>query len=103
MFCPSPLEITILVSNSSCPTLGTKKDCGGLNLAGCQVPTKSTPSLPLLSWTGETKYNKKLVGQNKGGRSLSNYCHRQNILNLHKINLLPIKSEQDNDKIKTKS
>ena len=29
-----------------------KTGCGGLTLAGCQVPTKATLSLPLLSWTG---------------------------------------------------
>ena len=29
--------------------------CGGLTLAGCQVPTKAALSLPLLSWTGERK------------------------------------------------
>ena len=29
--------------------------CGGLALAGRQVPTKAPLSLPLLSWTGERK------------------------------------------------
>ena len=39
--------------------------CGGLALAGRQVPTKAALSLPLLSWTGERKYNERLVGQDK--------------------------------------
>ena len=42
--------------------------CGGLPLAGHQVPTKAALSLPLLSWTGERKYNKELVGQDKDRR-----------------------------------
>jgi len=29
------------------------------------VPTKAVPSLPLLSWTGERKYNERLVGRDK--------------------------------------
>jgi len=33
------------------------------SLAGCQVPTKATLSLPLLSWTGERKHSERLVGQ----------------------------------------
>jgi len=44
------------------------------SLAGCHVPTKATLSLPLLSWTEEKKYDKRLVGQEKDGeRSLSSY------------------------------
>ena len=39
--------------------------CGVLTRVGCQVPTKAALSLPLLSWTGERKYNKRLVGQDK--------------------------------------
>ena len=40
---------------------------------------------PLLSWTGERKYNKRLVGRGKDReRSLSNYHHGQNRLNLGK-------------------
>ena len=31
--------------------------CGGLTLGGREVPTKATLSFPLLSWTGEGKYN----------------------------------------------
>jgi len=49
----------------------------------CQVPTKTTLSLPLLSWTGERKYDEKLEGWDKDReRSLSNYRHGQNRLNL---------------------
>ena len=39
--------------------------CGRLTLAGRQVPTKAALSLPLLSWTGERKYNESLMGQDK--------------------------------------
>jgi len=47
------------------------------------VPTKTTPSLPLLSWTGEIKYDERLEGQGKDRESsLTNYCHGQNRLNL---------------------
>jgi len=31
----------------------------------CQVPTKATPSLHLLSWTGERKYDERLKGRDK--------------------------------------
>ena len=40
--------------------------CGGLTLAGCQVRTKATLSLPLLNWTEERKDNERLVGRDKG-------------------------------------
>jgi len=30
--------------------------------AGCQVPTKAALSLPFLIWTGEKKYDERLVG-----------------------------------------
>jgi len=60
--------------------------CGGLTLTGYQVPTKVTPSLPLLSWTGEKKYKKRLMGQDEDReRSFTNYCHRQSRLNLGKL------------------
>ena len=64
--------------------------CGGLTLAGCQAPTKAALSLPLLNWTGERKYNERLVGQDKDReRLLSNYHHGQNRLDLgKKINLI---------------
>ena len=49
----------------------------------CQVPTKTALSLPLLSWTGERKGDERLKGRDKGReRSLTNYCHGQNRLNL---------------------
>ena len=37
--------------------------CGGLTLAGCQVSTKAVLSHPLLRWTGEREYNKRVMGQ----------------------------------------
>ena len=66
----------------------------GLTLAGCQVPTKATPSLPLLSWTGETKNRTKGSWvDTRTGRSLGSYRHGQNRLDLgRKKNLLPVKS-----------
>ena len=45
--------------------------CGGLTLAGRQAPTKAVLSLPLLSWTGERKYSKELVGRDKDRRDHS--------------------------------
>jgi len=49
----------------------------------CQVPTKTALSLPLLSWTGERKYDERLESQDKDmERSLTNYCYGQNRLNL---------------------
>jgi len=39
--------------------------CGGWTLARDQVSTKAALSFPLLSWTGERKYNEKLMGLDK--------------------------------------
>lgn len=41
-----------------------KRRCGALTLAGCHMPTKAVPSLPLLSWTEERKY-KRFLGLGK--------------------------------------
>jgi len=61
------------------------------------VPTKTALSLPLLSWTGERKYDERLKGRDKGReRSLTRYRHGQNRLNWGrkgKFNLSPVKSE----------
>jgi len=52
-------------------------------LEKCQVSTKRTLSLPLLNWTGERKYDERLEGRDKDRqRSLTNYCHGQNSLDL---------------------
>jgi len=49
----------------------------------CNVPAKTAPSLPLLNWTEERKYDERLEGQDKDReRSLTNYCHGQTRLNL---------------------
>jgi len=49
----------------------------------CQVLTKTALSLPLLSWTGERKYDERLEGRDKDREgSLTSYCHGQNRLNL---------------------
>jgi len=48
----------------------------------CQVSIKITLSLPLLNWTGERKYDERLMGRDKDKeRSLTNCCHGQNTLN----------------------
>jgi len=60
------------------------------------VLPKTALSLPLLSWTGERKYDERLEGRDKDReRSLTNYCHGQNRLNLgrKKFNLSSIRSE----------
>jgi len=55
---------------------------------------RSCSVAPLLSWTGERKYDERLVAQDKGREtSLTNYCHGQNRLDLGKINLSAINSE----------
>jgi len=47
------------------------------------MPNKMTLSLPLLSWTGERKYDERLVGRDEDReRSLTNYCHGRSRLNL---------------------
>jgi len=56
------------------------------SLVGHQVPTKAAPSLHLLSWTGEKKYDERLLGRDKDmERSLTNYHHGQNRLDLGKL------------------
>jgi len=55
------------------------------SLAGCHVPTKAALSLPLLMWTGEKKYNKRLGGRDNGRERLTNYCHGQNRLDSGKL------------------
>jgi len=56
---------------------------GGLTLAGNQVTSKATLSYALPRWTGERKRKERLLGQDKDReRSLTNYCHGQNRLNL---------------------
>ena len=74
--------------------------CSGLTLAGCQVPTKAALSLPLLNWAGGENKTKGSWVEIRTGRSLTNYRHRQNRLDLGKnqFNLLLVKSEQDNEK-----
>jgi len=49
------------------------------------MATKDILSLAVLSWTGERKYYERLVVWHKDReRSLSNYCHGQNRLDLGK-------------------
>jgi len=65
------------------------------------MPTKATLLLPLLSWTGERKYNKRLMGQDKDGeRPLSNHHHVRNRLDLGK--LVEFISNQNQSKIMRK-
>jgi len=57
--------------------------CGGLALAGNQVPTHPALSLLFLNWTLERKYNGNLVNQDKDReRAFTNYYHRQNRFDL---------------------
>ena len=49
------------------------------------MPTKTALSLPLLRETGEGKYDERLMGIDKDReRSLANYSHGQNRLNLRR-------------------
>jgi len=60
--------------------------CSGLALAGHRVPSKASLSLLLLNQTGERRYDKRLMGQDKDReRLLSNYRHGQNRLDLGKL------------------
>ena len=68
--------------------------CDGLTLARCQVPTKAAVT-PLLNWTGERKYNERLMGRAEAReRSLTSYRHRQNRLDLGKMNIIYYQSNQ---------
>ena len=68
---------------------GGQTCCGGLTLAGCQVPTKAILSLPAPPSAGQGRQNitKGSWVKIRTRRDHStNYCHRQNRLNLGKIN-----------------
>ena len=58
--------------------------CGGLTLAGGQVPTRAALSLPSFNkW--EKRHNETLVSRDKDReRSLTNYRHEQNRPNLER-------------------
>ena len=58
--------------------------CSGLTLAERQVPTKAALSLPLLNWTGGENKTKGSRVEIRTGRSLTNYRHGQNRLDLGK-------------------
>jgi len=59
------------------------------------VPTKATLSLPLLNWTGERKYNERLVGRVKDrGSALSSYHQGQNTW-LGEVNLIYYQSKPE--------
>jgi len=50
------------------------------------MPTKATLSLPFFSWTGEKKYDERLMGRDMyRERPFTSYCHRQNRLNVGKL------------------
>ena len=77
------------------PPQKSQTNCGGLTLAGCQMPTKAVLSLLLLNGTEETKYNRRLVGRGRDREtSHSNDNHGQNRVNLRKINLIYYQSNQ---------
>jgi len=56
-----------------------KQDVMGWSWLDTRGPTKAALSLPLLRWTGNRKYNERLVGR---GKEWDNSHHRQNRLNL---------------------
>jgi len=59
------------------------------------VPTKTTLSLPLLSWTGQRKYDERLEGQDKDReKSLTNYRHGQKQFELGEKSLIYHHSNQ---------
>jgi len=59
--------------------------CGGLTLAGFQVPVKAALSLPYSGGQGRQNITKGSWVEIRTGRSLTNYCHRKNRLNLGKL------------------
>ena len=59
--------------------------CGGLTLPGCQVPTKAALSLPSSTGQGRENIMKGSWVKIRTGRSLTNYRHGQNRLNLGKL------------------
>lgn len=77
---------TLLISNSSCPTPGAKKDCGVLTLAGCHVPTKWLYQSPPQKNKGKEKvgwkkphgqFNKAKATCGSKGRDLFLTSHQQ--------------------------
>jgi len=77
--------------------LPTLKDCGGLTLAGCLVPTKATPSLHSSAGQGKGKKKnrtKDLWVEIRTERSLTDYHHGQNrLISGNEVNLLSTKTE----------
>jgi len=70
----------------------------------CQVLTKIALSLPLLNWTGEGKYHERLEGPDKDReRSLTNYCHGKNIMNLGKKGSLTYDQSNQSRIVRNKS
>ena len=54
-------------------------------MADCQVPIKAVLSPPLLYWTGGENMTKGSWIEIRTEKSLSNYSHVQNSLNLGKL------------------
>jgi len=64
----------------------THRDVWWVDLGWTPGPHQSHFITVLLSWTGERNTRKRLVGGDKDrGISLTNYCHRQNRLDLGKL------------------
>lgn len=68
--------------------VSTVCQCGGLTLAGCQTPTQLLPPSPSSMGWGERRRWKNVWVETETGRSLTNYHHRQNRLDLSKNNLI---------------
>jgi len=64
------------------------------------VPTKTTLSLPLLSWIGERKYDERLEGQGQGKitHQLLSWTKQTELGEKREFNSSPIKSEYGSDK-----
>jgi len=70
----------------------------------CQVPNKTNPSVPLLNWTEERKYDERLEGRDKDReRSTTSYHHGQNRLNLGRKERLNYHQSNQNRIVRNKT
>jgi len=69
------------------------------------VPTKAALSLPFLSWTGDRKYNERLMGRDKDREITQQLPSQAKQAGLAEISLVlfPIKIRAGKWEIKTKS
>ncbi len=67
--------------------------CGGLTLTEHEVPAKATLLLPFLNWTGERKYNERLMGRDKDRESSQQLPSQAKQTGLGKISLIYYQSK----------